>query len=46
MIDLPYSLVIEAIKNLSYFEFCSARLDGFSGWVTLWRVATARLAKV
>jgi len=31
MIDLPYSLVIEATKEPNCFGFCSTDLEGFSG---------------
>lgn len=31
MIDLPYSLVIEATDELDYFGFYSPDLEGFSG---------------
>ena len=31
MIDLPYSLVIEATKEPDYFGFFSPELEGFSG---------------
>ncbi len=31
MIDLPYSLVIEATKDPDYFGFYSPELQGFSG---------------
>ena len=31
MIDLPYSLVIEATEEPDYFGFYSAELEGFSG---------------
>ncbi len=31
MIDLPYSLVIEATKELDFFGFYSEELEGFSG---------------
>jgi predicted RNase H-like HicB family nuclease len=31
MIDLPYSLVIEATQDPSYFGFFSPELKGFSG---------------
>jgi predicted RNase H-like HicB family nuclease len=31
MIDLPYSLVIEATKEPDYFGFYSPELEGFSG---------------
>jgi predicted RNase H-like HicB family nuclease len=31
MIDLPYSLVIEATAEPSYFGFYSPELEGFSG---------------
>ena len=31
MIDLPYSLVIEATKDPCYFGFYSTELEGFSG---------------
>ena len=31
MIDLPYSLVIEATPEPDYFGFFSPELDGFSG---------------
>ncbi len=31
MIDLPYSLVIEATDEPDYFGFYSAELEGFSG---------------
>ena len=31
MIDLPYSLVIEATEEPDYFGFCSPELEGFSG---------------
>jgi predicted RNase H-like HicB family nuclease len=31
MIDLPYSLVIEATAEPDYFGFYSPELDGFSG---------------
>lgn len=31
MIDLPYSLVIEATKEPDYFGFFSPELKGFSG---------------
>jgi len=31
MIDLPYSLVIEATDELDYFGFYSPELEGFSG---------------
>jgi predicted RNase H-like HicB family nuclease len=31
MIDLPYSLVIEATNEPDYFGFYSAELEGFSG---------------
>ncbi len=31
MIDLPYSLVIEATKDPAYFGFFSLELEGFSG---------------
>lgn len=31
MIDLPYSLVIEATDEPDYFGFYSTELDGFSG---------------
>lgn len=31
MIDLPYSLVIEATEEFNYFGFYSTDLDGFSG---------------
>jgi predicted RNase H-like HicB family nuclease len=31
MIDLPYSLIIEATSEPSYFGFYSAELEGFSG---------------
>lgn len=31
MIDLPYSLVIEATKEPDYFGFFSPDLEGFSG---------------
>ena len=31
MIDLPYSLVIEATAELDFFGFYSPELDGFSG---------------
>ena len=31
MIDLPYSLVIEATKDPEFFGFFSPELEGFSG---------------
>lgn len=31
MIDLPYSLVIEATQEPDYFSFYSTELEGFSG---------------
>jgi len=31
MIDLPYSLIIEATKEPDYFGFYSEDLDGFTG---------------
>ena len=31
MIDLPYSLVIEATKEPDYFGFYSPELEGFTG---------------
>ena len=31
MIDLPYSLVIEATQEADYFGFYSPELEGFSG---------------
>jgi predicted RNase H-like HicB family nuclease len=31
MIDLPYSLVIEATEELDYFGFYSPDLEGFTG---------------
>jgi len=31
MIDLPYSLIIEATKEPDYFGFFSPDLEGFSG---------------
>jgi len=31
MIDLPYSLVIEATDELNYFSFYSPELEGFTG---------------
>jgi predicted RNase H-like HicB family nuclease len=31
MIDLPYSLVIEATKDPDFFGFYSPELEGFSG---------------
>jgi predicted RNase H-like HicB family nuclease len=31
MIDLPYSLIIEATKEPDYFGFCSPDLEGFTG---------------
>jgi len=31
MIDLPYSLVIEATEEPNYFGFYSPELEGFSG---------------
>lgn len=31
MIDLPYSLVIEATKEADFFSFYSPDLEGFSG---------------
>jgi predicted RNase H-like HicB family nuclease len=31
MIDLPYSLVIEATEDPDFFSFYSPDLDGFSG---------------
>ncbi len=31
MIDLPYSLVIEATEEPDYFGFYSTELEGFSG---------------
>ena len=31
MIDIPYSLVIEATSDPSYFGFYSPELEGFSG---------------
>jgi predicted RNase H-like HicB family nuclease len=31
MLDLPYSLVIEATKEPDYFGFYSLELEGFSG---------------
>lgn len=31
MIDLPYSLVIEATDDLTFFGFFSPDLEGFSG---------------
>jgi predicted RNase H-like HicB family nuclease len=31
MIELPYSLVIEATAEPDYFGFCSPELEGFSG---------------
>lgn len=31
MIDLPYSLVIEATEEPDYFGFFSSELEGFSG---------------
>jgi predicted RNase H-like HicB family nuclease len=31
MIDLPYSLVIEATEEPDYFSFYSPELEGFSG---------------
>jgi predicted RNase H-like HicB family nuclease len=31
MLDLPYSLVIEATKEPDYFGFYSPELEGFSG---------------
>ena len=31
MIELPYSLVIEATKDPDYFGFYSPELEGFSG---------------
>ncbi|MGH8548331.1 MAG: hypothetical protein ACRERU_06985 [Methylococcales bacterium] len=31
MIDLPYSLVIEATKEPDYFGFYSTELEGFTG---------------
>jgi len=31
MIDLPYSLIIEATEEPDYFGFYSSELEGFSG---------------
>jgi hypothetical protein len=31
MIDLPYSLVVEATKDPAFFGFYSLELEGFSG---------------
>ncbi|MGO8749369.1 MAG: type II toxin-antitoxin system HicB family antitoxin [Thermoguttaceae bacterium] len=31
MIELPYSLVIEATDEPDFFGFCSADLEGFTG---------------
>jgi len=31
MIDLPYSLIIEATEEPVYFGFCSPDLEGFTG---------------
>jgi predicted RNase H-like HicB family nuclease len=31
MIDLPYSLIIEAMKEPDYFGFFSPELEGFTG---------------
>lgn len=31
MIDLPYSLIIEATSELDFFGFYSEELEGFSG---------------
>lgn len=31
MIDLPYSLIIEATEELDYFGFYSPDLEGFTG---------------
>ena len=31
MIDLPYSLVVEATEDPTFFGFFSAELEGFSG---------------
>jgi len=31
MLDLPYSLVLEATKEPNYFGFYSPELEGFSG---------------
>jgi predicted RNase H-like HicB family nuclease len=31
MIDLPYSLVIEATDDADYFSFYSTELEGFTG---------------
>jgi predicted RNase H-like HicB family nuclease len=31
MLDVPYSLVIEATADPSFFGFCSPDLEGFSG---------------
>lgn len=31
MIELPYSLIIEATEEQDYFGFYSAELEGFSG---------------
>lgn len=31
MIDLPYSLVIEATEEADYFSFYSPELEGFTG---------------
>lgn len=31
MIDLPYSLVVEATEDISFFGFYSTELEGFTG---------------
>jgi hypothetical protein len=37
MVELPYSLVIEATEELDYFGFYSTELEGFTGYWTLSR---------
>lgn len=42
MIDLPYSLVIEATEEPDYFGFYSPDLEGFTGIGTPSRIVCTR----
>jgi hypothetical protein len=42
MIELPYSLIIEATEEPDYFGFYSPDLEGFTGIDIPWRTACTR----
>ena len=42
MIDLPYSLVIEATDDPSFFSFYSPELKGLPEWATQLKTASIR----